>query len=214
MKKLEDTRKIINGSVVRVYYRGFGYSMLTVYDSSDAYLAVTAEDDLFNAIREGDYVEAYLWVEDVASYEFTLRCIGRIAHGPRILFFEHTRQITRSEERKCLAAEVDLPIRFFGVEPSRGDRGITTEEIVMHNGTIRLITDREATMTTAADIGESRFLKGTVDIGGEPLELLGIIEAVDGRENTYMITFSGISDRTRNRIQDYIFMNYREGGYT
>lgn len=212
MKKLEDTKKIIVGSVIRLYYRGFGYSMLTVHDNNEAYLAMTAKDDLFNAIRDGDNVEAYLWVEDIASYEFTLRCIGRISVGPRIIFFEHTDRIIRSEERKCLAVEVDIPIHFFAVDPTRGEGGITTEEIVMHDGTIILLTDREATIRSQADIGGCRFLKGTAEIDGESLEILGIVEAVNESRGIYTIIFSGISERTLHLIQDFIFMNYREGG--
>lgn len=212
MKKLEDTKKIIPGSVIRIYRHGFGYSMLTVHENNEAYLALAGRDDIFRAIGDGNDVEAYLWVEDIASYEFTLRCIGRISIGPCILFFEHTDKIVRSEERKCLAVEVEIPIRFFATDPGKGEGGITTEEIVQHDGTIILLTDREATIRIGADIRGSRLLKGTAEIGGESLEILGIVEVVNEPKGIYSVIFSGISERTRNSIQDFIFMNYREEG--
>ncbi len=210
MKKLEDTKKIVAGSVIRIYCKGFGYSILKVHENSESYLAMTVNEELFNFIREGNTVEAYLWVENVASYEFTLRLIGRIVYGPHILFFEHTEDIVRSEERKCLTAEVDIPIRFFAFDPGKGEKGITTEKIVVNNGRVILLTDREATIRSEVDISESRFLKGTIEIDGEALELIGIVEAINEQKKIFNIFFSGISEKARNRLQDFIFTIYRE----
>jgi len=85
-EKLETTKKIIIGSTVRVYRKGFGYSKLTIVENNEHYLAATAEETFFHLVQEGDIVEAYLWVHDVASYEFYLQLIGKIVIGPEFSF--------------------------------------------------------------------------------------------------------------------------------
>jgi len=210
MKKLESTRRIISGSVIRIYKKGFGYSKITVIDNTDYYLAAMAEDDLFNAIHEGDQSEAYLWVEDVASYEFTLQLIGRIVSGPRILFFGQTEAISRSTERKCLTATVNIPIKFFMFDPGDPEKGITSEEIVFHEGSVILLSDREATIQTRNAIGASRFLKGHVMISGQIVELVGMVDPINESKGIYNVLFAGMYEKDRKLILDFIYNTYRE----
>ncbi len=210
MKKLESTRKIISGSVIRIYKRGFGYSKITVIDATDYYLAAMADDELFHAFQEGDQVEAYLWVEDVASYEFTLQFIGRIMLGPRILFFSHTEAITRSTDRKCLTATVTIPIKFFMFDPGDTEKGITSEEIIFHEGSVILLSDREATIQTKIDISGSRFLKGHVRISGQIIEMVGMVDPINEAKGIYNVLFAGMHEKDRKHILDFIFNIYRE----
>ncbi len=210
MKKLETTRKIISGSVIRIYKKGFGYSKLTIIDNTDYYLAAMADEDLFNAFHEGDRAEAYIWVEDVASYEFRLQLIGRIVSGPLILFFGHTEEIARSTERKCLTATVHVPIRFFMFDPGDTDKGITSEEIVYHEGAVILLSDREATIQTKNDISRSRFLKGQIVVNGQVVELVGMVDPLNESKGIYNVLFAGMHEKDRKMILDFIFSTYRE----
>ncbi len=210
MKKLESTRKIINGSVIRIYKKGFGYSKITVIDSTDYYLAAMADDDLHSAIREGDSLDSYLWVEDVASYEFELPFIGKIVTGPPILFFGHTEAIVRSSDRKCLTATVRIPFKFFTFDPGDTTRGITSEQIVYHEGTVVLLSDREATIQTKEKIGKSRFLKGQTAIQGQIIELVGMVDELNESKGIYNVLFAGMHEKERKTILDYIFTTYRE----
>ena len=210
MKKLESTKKIIIGSTIRVYRKGFGYSKLTIIENSEQFLAAAAEDAFFHSIQEGDIVEAYLWVHEVASYEFYLQLIGKIVIGPRILFFGHTEKISRSVERKCLTAEVDLPVKFFTFDPGDVNKGISSEKIVSHTGTVILLSDREATVRSDKNICCDRFLKGQVKIHNETIELIGMVEPVNDKKHIYSILFSGMHDKERNKLLEYIFSMYRE----
>ncbi|MBP7734944.1 MAG: hypothetical protein KA369_03115 [Spirochaetes bacterium] len=210
MKKLESTRKIINGSDIRIYKKGFGYSKITVIDSTDYYLAAMADDDLYRAIREGDRVDSYLWVEDVASYEFELAYIGKITSGPPIIFFGHTDAITRSPDRKCLTATVKIPFKFFMFDPGDTKKGITSEHIVYHEGTVVLLSDREATIQTKEKIGGSRFLKGQVAIQGQVIELVGMVDELNESKGIYNVLFAGMHEKERKAILEFIFATYRE----
>lgn len=210
MKKLETTRKIINGSDIRIYKKGFGYSKITVIDNTDYYLAAMADDDLFHAFHEGDQSEAYLWVEDVASYEFKLQLVGRIVSGPRILFFGHTDAITRSSDRKCLTATVSIPIKFFMFDAGDTDKGITSEEIVFHQGSVILLSDREATIQTRDAIGGSKFLKGHVVVNGQIVELVGMVDPLHESKGIYNVLFAGMHDKDRKLLLEFIFNSYRE----
>jgi len=60
MKKLETTRKIIIGSTIRVYKKGFGYSKFEGLENNDYYLAALARDHFFTSVGTGDTIEAYL----------------------------------------------------------------------------------------------------------------------------------------------------------
>src|SRR5271157_2072488 len=109
MKKLESTKKIAVGSILRIYKKGFGYTKLTLVDNGDYYFAGLVSDDFFKSADDGDFIEAYHWIEGVASHEFNSQIIGRITIGPRLLFLRHTEEIRHSSERKCLTAIVDMP---------------------------------------------------------------------------------------------------------
>jgi hypothetical protein len=210
MRKLDTTRKIVAGTVIRIYKKNFGYSKLEVIENNDHYLAALAQQDFFNSAGERDLLEAYLWVEDVASYEFPLEIIGRIVSGPPIVFLGHTEDISRSEKRRCLTAQVDIPIKFFTFNPGDQSRGITTEQIVTHSGTVVLLADREATVKSDANIMGSKFLKGTISLQGETIELVGMVDCINEAKNIYNLIFTGMHDKVRNHILDYVFSIYRE----
>jgi hypothetical protein len=210
MKKLDSTRKIIAGSILRLYKKGFGYSKLAIIENNDVYLAGVVDDDFFHAIREGDIVESYLWVENVAAHEFNLELIGRIVSGPRILFFGHTDRITSSRERQCLTAQVDIPIKFFYFDAGDMQKGISSKAITPHTGTIILLTDREATIKSDSDIYENKFLKGHITIRDEEIELLGKVDVINDSKKIINVLFTGMRDKDRMRILDYVFSHYRE----
>ncbi len=210
MKKLETTRSIIPRSVIRLYRKGFGYARLTVLDNNEYYLSAISDEEFFDYCRENDTVEAYLWVEDVASYQFALTVTGKIAPGPRVLFFGHTDKITRSPVRKCITAAVTIPIQFFAFDPSDNGASISTEKIVCHSGSVVLLSDREAAIRSDADLRAARFIKGTIRIKDEDLELVGKIELINDEKKIYTVLFTGMHDKERNRILDYVFSIYRE----
>lgn len=210
MKKLETTRKIIPGSVIRVYRKGFGYTTLVIVDNNEYYLSALSDEEFFNFCRENDTVEAYLWVEAVASYRFTLTVTGKIAPGNRFIFFNHTDKIIRSTERKCLTASVNIPIQFFTFDPAENGRGITSTAIVPHAGSVIRLSDREATIRTDADLSGSKFLKGSIRIRDEMIEVVGRITDTGDEKNTHVILFTGMHDKVRNHILKYVFSIYRE----
>jgi hypothetical protein len=210
MKKLETTKKIVVDTIFRVYRKGFGYSKLTVIENNDYYIAMMAEESFFHSIQEDDIVEAYLWVHEVASYEFYLQVIGKIVFGPRILFFGHTEKISRSVERKCLTAKVDLPIKFFTFDPGDDNKGISSEKIVSHTGTVILLSDREATIRCDENINGDRFLKGHIKIHNETIELVGMVDPVNDTKKIYNVLFAGMHDKERNKLLEYVFSMYRE----
>lgn len=210
MKRLDTTKKIAVKSTIRAYKKGFGYSTLTVIENNDYYLAALSGDDFFKAAREGDTVEAYLWIEGVASYEFVIAIIGKIISGEPIMFFSHTDEVIRSADRKCLTAQVDIPVSFFTFEPAEAGRGVSSEEIIMHKGKVVLLTDREATIKSDTDLGGGTFIKGSVKLGNNTVELIGKIEPINTSRMIYNVLFTGMHERDRTLILEYIFSTYRE----
>ena len=67
--------------MLRLYKKGFGYAQATVIDLSGAYFAAAADRVFIDRVSDGERLAAYLWVENVASYEFSLTIAGRITAG-------------------------------------------------------------------------------------------------------------------------------------
>ena len=208
MKNLESTRNIPEKSILRVYKKGFGYSRLEVLINTEYFLCARAEDDFMKSLDEGDSLETYLWVENVASYDFPLSVSGKISRPESMIFFEHTDKITRSEERKCLTAKVSLPLRFFIFTSRRIQKSFTSEEIVYHSGTVTEMSDREFLIQTDDDLPEKHFIYGHIPVNGETLEVIGKYSSMGS--GSYSVMLNGMSDRDRMKLLEYIFNTYRE----
>ncbi|PKL39101.1 MAG: hypothetical protein CVV44_09550 [Spirochaetae bacterium HGW-Spirochaetae-1] len=208
MKKLESTKRIPVDSVLRVYKKGFGYSRLTIIDNNDRYMATLSDEDFYNSIPDGSSIEAYLWVEDVASYEFSCTITGRITQGERILFLSHTEEIRRNEERLCLTAQVSVPFQFFIFNSKKIEKSFTSEEIKFHTGLITEMSDREMVFTCTDNLSAVSLLYGHIHVFDEDVEIVGKYE--ERGEGTYLVRLTGMSERDRGKVLDYIFSVYRE----
>jgi hypothetical protein len=208
MKQLSSTQQIPEKSLLRAYRKGFGYSKLEVVINSRFFLGALANEDFFSNVADGDSLETYLWVENVASYNFTLTVIGKLSRGANIIFFEHTDRIERSEKRKCLKAKVDLPVKFFLFSSRRIVKSFTSEEIIYHKGNIMEMSDREIILQSGEELPPENFLYGHIPVNGENIEIIGKYESLGG--GAYLIPLTGISEKDRMRLLDYIFSIYRE----
>jgi hypothetical protein len=208
MKNLTSTNRIQKDVILRIYKKGFGYSKLTVIHNEDEYIAARASSELLNNVRDGDKIQVYFWVEDVASYDFSIIVLGRITVDQSIIFLGHTEDIIRKESRRCLTAHVNLPITFFLVDFNDRSKRISTEEVVHHKATLTELGDREAIVKTSEKLPVETFLKGHILLKDKDIELIGMLELVD--EGEYTIAFSGMNDKDRNTLLDYVFSTYRE----
>jgi len=211
MKQLNSTKSIPEESILRAYKKGYGYAKLKVISINDYFLGAVAEKDFFENISNGDKIETYLWVENIASYEFTLQTSGRIVPPPYILFFKHTEEISWTEERKCLKAKVDLPVKFFIINTGEKEKSFTSEELVIINGNITGLSDREAFFECSTNLKAGMFIKGHLLINNTDIEFIGKISAISENDTVhYRISFSGMNDRDTTSILDFVFSTYRE----
>ena len=210
MKNLASTKKIPVNTILRVYKKGFGYARLEVIENNDRYFAVLCRNELIENVSDGDILESYFWIEEDASYDFNVIVIGKITIGHKILFFNHTDDIKRTIGRKCIGLESDIFVKFFVF--SRGDenKALSTEDVVFHNGKLLWLEDREAVIKSEDKIDENGFLKSNIKLGRHEIEVIGSIDLLNPDKNIYNITFTGMNDRDRNHILDYIFTFYRE----
>ncbi len=216
MKKLNSSHKIQKGTVLRIYKKGFGYSRLQVFESNDLYLSTFAFDSDFLAnIKHGDQIDIYIWIENVASYEFKTNIAGFIPAGiisdHGFIFIKHSNTINITKNRKCLKAAVNVPLKFFIFDTDHIEKNFETEEIIFHEGTIIELCDREAVVKCNEVIKEGSFLYGHLSIDAQNLEIIGRIENIAGNtDNTLIIKYPGLSEKDRGKILDYIFEVYRE----
>ena len=208
MKRLSTTERIPEGSALRVYLPGYGYSKLRVLDLTTHYFAAAAEEEFHSHVRDGDTLECYLWIENVASYEFKVVVKGRISQGEKILFLSHSEDIVRSESRKCLTAKVAIPLKFFTFSSKDSEKRFKSEEIVYHHGTITELSDRELLLESSEVLPEASFLCGHIPLKEESLEIVGRIESAENGNRK--VVFTGMNDRDRTALLDYIFSIYRE----
>jgi len=208
MKRISSTLNIPPGSVLRIYKKGFGYARVEINESNDRWFGVSAKDDFFSLVKDGDLVDAYYWLEDVASYEFSLTVIGRITVGEKILFFGHTDKISASRERKCLSTGVEIPIRFFIFDPKRLEKRFTSEKVYYHNGTVIELSDRDSVIRTPDPLPDNIFIYGHIVLDGRDIELIGKVEPVAERQ--YHVAMTGITEKDRHKILEYVYRVYRE----
>ena len=217
MKKITATKDIKLNAILRVYKKGYGYAKLVVIENNDYFLCALSDDEFISHVNNGDTIEAYLWVENIASYEFCLEITGKIGsstntlNDPKLIFFRHTEEIKRNEERKCLKAEVEISIKFFVFDTGKNDRSFSSEKVVLHDGKIIELGDREALVICNEDLGGVPFFRGHIVLNGEDFEIVGKVESVSTvNEKLYQVFFTGMSDKDRNRLLDYVFSVYRE----
>ena len=208
MKRLATTERIPEGSVLRVYLPGYGYSKLQVFDITTHYLATSADKEFHHHVKDGETLECYLWIENVASYEFKVVVRGRISQGEPIIFLSHSEDIVRSEKRKCLTAKVSIPLKFFIFSSRETEKRFKSEEIVYHHGTITELSDREFLLENSEVLSQGSFLCGHIPLNEESLEIVGKIESIEDGKGA--IIFTGMNDRDRTLLLDYIFSIYRE----
>ncbi|MCP4130761.1 MAG: hypothetical protein GY754_07250 [bacterium] len=229
MRKLKNTKQVTPESILRVYKKGFGYSELKIIDVNDHFFGALANKEFLKDITDGDQIEAYLWVEDIASYEFNLKLIGKIdsypgvmkKHSPDdvlqvdpkpgVLFFEHTEDISRDESRKCLKAKVTIPIKFFVFDTGDNSKSFSSEEVVFHKGTVIELGDREALIQSNDPLPENTFLKGHLAISNGDIELVGkAVPVTINDERFYNISYTGLKEKERSRILDFVLNKFRE----
>ena len=212
MKKLNTTQQIPIDSLLRIYKKGYGYAILTVIDVHQRYIAGECSPDIMPFFSHGDQVDVYLWVEKQASFDFTVQVTGSITIGEPVLFISHTDAVKQNSERRCLKANVHLPVRFFTLDTGDLDRGMSTEKIVHHSGTIVELSDREAVIECEESIAEEPLIKIHLSFNNRDHEIIGHIDKRIQGEHTkkYEVTFTGTPSSLRNELLDYVISIYRE----
>ncbi len=211
MKRIKSTRDLKVNDVLRVYKKGFGYSKLSVIDVHPEFISAHADRDFIENIRQGDVLEAYYWSNRMSSYDFQLQVLGLFSIDLQIIFFRHTGKISWSRERKCLEAKVSIPFSFFIFDVDRLDRVFSSTSVKIKKGRIIRLSDREAFLRYSGSLKPGVFVKGHLDVNKEKMDVIGKIEkADDAGSNMYLLNYTGMADRERERILDYIFTIYRE----
>jgi hypothetical protein len=213
MKSIPRTEHLKPETVLRVYKRGFGYAKIRLVDVHDLFLAAEVPAELHAHVQEGDMLEAYLWKEDVASFEFPLLVKGKITVRLPIVFFAHTANVTATRERKCLSAKVSMPVQFYPISVNHDEKRFHSEKITLYDGTIVEISDRDAVLRCAMDLPAGQLLNGHMPIGPHgTLEFTARVASRrdEGPDRIYALEYLGMHEKQRAEILDYVFMTYRE----
>lgn len=226
MKHLASTMDLREDLVLRAYLKGYGYARLVVVGITRHFYITDAPADFFQKLRDGADLLGYLWTQNSISFEFNMKVAGRITVPPEtssvgppsenstpghFIAFIHTTDITSAAERKCLKADVSIPFRFFTIAAPRSDKSFYTEEILYLDGTITMLSDREAVLETEHDIPLTGLVRGHLRLDGEEIDITARITSVEsGTKNRYCIEYTGMNERERNRILEYVFAIYRE----
>jgi hypothetical protein len=207
MKRIDSTRKIPLGTVIRLYKKGFGYCRTEILENFDDFIAMKVSIDFINAVNESDKIEAYIAVNAESIIEFKSEVIGKIPREPRIIFLGHSDKIVVLEEMKCLKAKTDLPVKFFIID-THEKKNFHSDNISLLDGTVLELSDREALLSTSAEIKPGVFIRGHIpDANG--VEILGKVVSSAG-VNLFNISFESAGEKERNLILDYVMNIYRE----
>jgi hypothetical protein len=212
VKTLNDTRKLKPESVLRAYKKGFGYSQLTVFDVNEYFLGALAPEDFFARVAEGDDLCIYHWKDNTASFEFTLRVLGRIRSAETILILSHTKDIQSGNERKCLKAALGLAVKYYPITINHKNKSFYTEEIIFHRGRIVELGDREAVLEADEALPLTCLVNIHLPLNDNDMEVTGRITAYSSEsgEYRYDVEYLGLSEKDRGRILEYVFNALRE----
>jgi len=205
MKKITKTNDIKTNTPIRVYKKGYGYSLLTLIENNDLFLICKSPDDFFKHIQENETVECYIWPYPDGSYDFTTTVLGKISSPFPILLLQHTDSIIYNPSRQCLKAKVTIPFTFFTFSINT-NKSFSSEDIQWHKGTILELTDREAVLHTATKL--EHFVKGHLHLDTKDVDITAKVTGINSTH--YDISFVGLDDTDRITILDYIFTVYRE----
>jgi hypothetical protein len=207
MKKIDSTRKISKGIVLRLYKKGFGYCRTEILENCEDFIAMKVSIDFFNAVNDSDEIEAYIGFDDENVFEFKSEIIGKIFREPWIIFINHSEKIKVLKQMKCLKAKTDIPVKFFVID-THGKKNFHTDKISLSKGTVHELSDREALLYTDAEITPGVFIRGHL-AGKNEIELLGKVISSAG-ENLFKISFASAGEKERNMILEYVMKIYRE----
>jgi hypothetical protein len=211
MKKIKSTRDVRVNTVIRVYRKGFGYARLIVIDNTEHFISVSVGESFVKSVMPGDVLDAYLWVDHGASYEFQLEVIGKFEIDLRLVFFKHCDAMKWSAERKCLVASVEMPFRFFMFSVDDAAKVFSSVEVEKRTGMIVSLSDREATVRFGGKMESGSFLKGHITIDDVDIPFMGKIGPQDtGDPALHRVEFTGMSEKERERILDFVLSVYRE----
>jgi hypothetical protein len=211
MKRIKSTRDLKVNDVLRVYKKGFGYSKLTVIDVHPEFISARAERDFVENVRQGDILESYFWSNRMSSYDFQLQVLGLFSIDLQIVFFKHTGKISWSRERKCLEAKVNIPFSFFIFDVDDIDSVFSSTDVKIKKGKIVRLGDREALFQYRGSLKNGAFIKGHLNVHDEKMDVIGKIDYAEGFDNfTHLLNYTGMADRDREKILDYVFTIYRE----
>jgi hypothetical protein len=207
MKKINSTRKISEGTVLRLYKKGFGYCRTEILENCEDFIALKVSVDFIKAVNDTDKIEVYIGFDDENIFEFESEVIGKIFREPWIIFISHSDDIVILNKMKCLKAKTDLPVKFFLID-THGKKNFHTDKINLLDGIVLELSDREALLSTIAEITPGVFIRGHL-IGGTEIEILGKVLSSAG-DNLFNISFESAGDKERNMILDYVMNIYRE----
>lgn len=210
MKTMRTTKKLQADTILRIYKKGFGYARLTVAYVTDDFLAALCEEEILGNIQAGDTIEAYVWLENDASYEFILQVTGSISIGKKMLIFSHADEIRRSDERKCLGLRCEISFNYYPFNRGQEEKTFSSQDVRFRQGTILYLEDREAIVDVPDQLPADGFIRAHVRLGDHEVEIVGYVEPLQNEAHQYTLTYTGMHEKERNKILDYIFRFYRE----
>lgn len=211
MKRIKSTRDLKVNDVLRVYKKGFGYAVVSVIDIHEQFISAKAEKDFVASVKQGDVLDAYFWSDHMTSCEFSLEILGLFSIDLQIIFFKHTSRISCGAERKCLQADISMPFPFFIFNVENSERVFSSTRVKMKKGRIVKLSDRDAVFRYNGSLQDCTFVKGHLGIRGEDIDVIGRLDRSPGSaRNTYHMHFSGLAEKDREKIMDFVYSVYRE----
>lgn len=205
MKKARSTRHLKTNTAIRVYKKGYGYSLLTLIENNELFLICKTAGEFLTGLQDNDSLECYIWPANDGSYDFSTIVLGTLTLPFPIVLLQHTDSIVYNQSRQCLTAQVSIPITFFtfSIDTSKS---FSSKDIQWNQGTIIELTDREAVIETPVKL--DHFVKGYLHLDAKDIDITG--KVANTNDTTAVITFVGLDDSDRIAILDYIFTVYRE----
>ncbi|MBN1685073.1 MAG: PilZ domain-containing protein [Spirochaetales bacterium] len=214
---LKSTRKLATSQRITITLPGIGTYHSQIVENLRRYMAIsfpegpTLPDDFVWKSRK---INVYFWRADDAGYVFESRVLEdfRDRDYP-ILHITHSDSMIRSQKRRSIRIEVNMPARLFPLQ-SAGAANDVVEESSGLRGRLMDVSEDGCAVMVGGRAKVGMVLKVQFSLTNEPLAMPGVVKGVnfDEKKNRSLLHLQALPIRlgTRNKILSYVYNIFGE----
>jgi len=214
---LKTTRDISPNQRVQIMLPGGGYYFSQVIENLRKYMAISYPEGKslpMGFTWKGRILNVFFWRHEDAGYYFETKILEDFTDRKfPILYISHSEQLVRSQKRRSIRAETNLPVHIYNLASIEN----ATETVESHpglRGRLVDISEDGAALLVGGKAKVGMPLKIQFTLTDHPLTMAGIVKGItfDQKKNRSVLHIQAIppSNRSKNEILSYVYNIFGE----